>query len=77
MECFMLLSEQRRKLRVAFNTVTKRVFKLSRYTSVHDLIVYIGSKPCDNLLDKRCSSLLMSCLKSDCNVTVVKIWVTC
>ena len=46
-ECFVLLSEQRRKLCVALNTVKRRIFILSRYTSVHDLIAYIDSKPCD------------------------------
>ena len=71
MECFMLLSEQRRKLCVAFNSVIKRIFKLSRYISLHDLIAYIGSKPCDIFLDERRSLLLMSYLKSIYNVVKI------
>ena len=39
--------------------------------SVHGLIVYIGSKPCDILLDERHSLLLMSCLKNNCNVVKI------
>ena len=53
MECFELFSEQRRKMRVAFNTVIRRIFKLSKYTSVHDVIVFMGSKPSDIILDER------------------------
>ena len=47
MECFELLGEQRRRMRDAFNTVVRRIFKLGKYrpTSVRDVIVYIGSKP--------------------------------
>jgi hypothetical protein len=48
----MLLTEQRRKLGVAFNTVVRRCFGLSRYASVRDVIVLIGFKPCDILLEK-------------------------
>ena len=73
-ECFVLLSEQRRKLCVAFNIVIRRIFKFSRYTSEHDLIVYVGSKPCDILLDERHSLLFMSSLKSDWNVVKIIMW---
>jgi Reverse transcriptase (RNA-dependent DNA polymerase) len=68
MECFALLSEQRRKLSVAFNTVIRRIFKLSRYTSVRDIIIIVGSKPCDVLVDERRVLQLLTCLKGDCDV---------
>ena len=60
MECFELLGEQRRRMRVVFNTVVRRIFKLNKYyTSVRDVIVYIGSKLCDIILDERCCLLLV------------------
>ena len=62
MECFALLCEQKRKMCVAFNSVNKRIFRSSRFTSVRDVNVYIGSKPCDILLDERRFLLNMSCL---------------
>ena len=52
-ECFLLLVEQKRKLCEAFNKLIKRIFKLSRFTSVCVVIFYIGSKPCDILIDER------------------------
>ena len=52
-ECFSLLVEQKRKLCVAFNKVIGRIFKLLRYTSVSEVIVYIGSKPYDILVDEK------------------------
>ena len=53
----VLLGEQKRRMRVAFNTVIKRIFKLSKYT---DVIVYIDSKPYDIILDERRFLLLQS-----------------
>ena len=35
-----------------FNTMIRRVFKLSRYASVRDLIECIGAEPSNILLDK-------------------------
>lgn len=49
---FVLLSEQRQKLSEDFNTVIQRIFKLSRFTSVRNIIMYAGSKPCDILVDE-------------------------
>ena len=68
MECFELLGEQRLRMRVAFNTVVKRSFKLIKYTSVHDVSVYIGSMFCDIILDERRFLLLQSCIQSACGV---------
>ena len=53
-------------MRIAFNTVVRRIFKLSKYTSVRDVIVYIGSKPCDIILDdhERHFLFLRSCMQS-------------
>ena len=62
MECFELLGEQRHRMSVAFNTVARQIFKLSKYTSVHNVIFYIGSKPCDIILDERRFLLLQSCM---------------
>ena len=66
-KCFSLLVEQTRKLCIAFNSVIRCIFKLSRYTSLCEVIVYIGSKPRDILLDERRFLLLLFCLKSICN----------
>ena len=53
-ECFSLLVEQKRKLYEAFNALSGRIFKMSRYNSVQQVITYIESKPCDILLDEEC-----------------------
>ena len=49
---------------VSFNSVIRRIFRLFRFTSVRDVIVYIGSKPCDLFIDDRRFLLNMSCLNS-------------
>ena len=68
MECFELFGKHRCRVRAAFNTVVRRIFKLSKYSSVRDVIVCIGSKPCDIILDERRVSLLQSCMQSACGV---------
>jgi hypothetical protein len=65
LECFKLLEQQKHKLCVALNTVVRRIFNMSRRTSVRDIIVYAGSKPCDVMLDERHFLLLRECLRSD------------
>jgi hypothetical protein len=65
LECFRLLSYQKQKVNVAFNTIIRRIFKLSRYTSVRDIIMCIGCKPTSDLLDERRILLLLSCLHSE------------
>jgi hypothetical protein len=57
-----MLSEQRQNLSVAFNTIIQRIFKLSRFTSVRNVIMYAGSKPSNILVDER-HLLQLSCLK--------------
>ena len=53
-EYFSLLVEQKRKLCAAFTIEIRSIFKLFRYTSIREVIAYMGSKPCDILLDERC-----------------------
>ena len=48
----------------AFNSAVRHIFRLSRFTSVRDVIVYIGSKTCDILIDERRFLLNISCLNS-------------
>ena len=67
-EVFWVTWRVKARMCVAFNTVVRQIFKLSKYTSVHDVIIYIGSKPCDIILDERGFLLLQSCMQSACGV---------
>ena len=53
----------------AFNAAVRRIFQLSKYISVRDigLIVFIGLKPCDIILDERRFLLLQSYMQSACS----------
>ena len=62
MECVRLKAAQKQRLSVAFNTAIRRVFKLSKYTSVKNVIFYVGGKPVKVLLDERRCLLIKSCL---------------
>lgn len=68
LECIVLNSAQRHKLNVAFNNVMRRIFKVSRRTSVRNLLYYVGIKPVKILLDERRCLLLASCLSSNAGV---------
>jgi hypothetical protein len=67
-ECIRLKTAQKQRLNVAFNTVIRRVFKLSKYTSVKNIIFYIGGKPVKILLDERRCLLIKSCLDGSCGL---------
>ena len=45
LESFRLLAAERDKVKMAFNCVIRRIFKLSKFTSVRHIIHMIGSKP--------------------------------
>ena len=62
---------------MAFNTVIRKIFKLSKHTSVRHVIHYIGSKPCKIFIDERrrllISSRLTSCYASVKNIAFLFI----
>ena len=68
LECVRLKAAQKQRLSVSFNTVIRRVFKLSRYTSVKNVIFYVGGKPVKILLDERRCLLIKSCLYGSCGI---------
>ena len=68
LECFKLLEYEKRHITVAFNTVIRRIFKLSKHTSVRHVLHCLGSKPEKNLNDERRCLLLSSCISSSCSV---------
>ena len=68
LECFELLEYEKRHITVAFNTVIRRIFKLSKHTSVRYVLHCIGSNPGKILLDERRCLLLCSCISSSCSV---------
>ena len=72
LECFNLLNSQRQQITMAFNTVIRKIFKLSKHTSVRHVIHYIGSKPCKILIDERRCLLISLCLTS-CYASVKNI----
>ena len=41
-ECFRLLESQRRKIKVLFNIIIRRIFKLSKFSSVRKIFAYAG-----------------------------------
>ena len=66
-ECFRLLDSQKRKIKVLFNFVIRRIFKISKFSSVRKIINLIGSKVGHILLNERLFLLIISCLRSECN----------
>ena len=68
LESFRLLAAERDKVKMAFNCVIRRIFKLSKFTSVRHIIHMIGSKPGNILIDERRCLLLLSCSRDECTV---------
>ena len=64
----ILCSEQIRKLSAAYNNVVRRCFGLSRFSSVHNLLYFLGSMPLNMLLEYRRILLVKECLS--CNGTL-------
>ena len=61
----ILCSEQIRKLSVAYYNVVRRCFGLSRFSSVRNLLYFLGSMPLNMLLECRRILLVKKCLS--CN----------
>ena len=61
----ILCSQQIRKLSVAYDNVVRRCFGLSPFSSVRNLLYFLGSKPLYMLLEYRRILLVKECLS--CN----------
>jgi hypothetical protein len=61
----VLHNEQIRKLSVAYNNAVRRCFVLSRFSSVRNVLFYMGSSPLNMILDQRRVLLLKECLKCE------------
>jgi hypothetical protein len=59
-----LKAGQVQKLSVAYNTAVRRCFNLSRFTSVRNVLYFLGSSPVNVILDERLGLMLKSCIGS-------------
>ena len=73
LECFKLYNWQKQKLSVSFNTIIRRIFNLSRMSSIRNLWFYMGIKPIKTLFDEKKSLLVLSCLHKNCMYVTKKM----
>ena len=57
----ILCSEQIRKLSVAYNNVVRRCFGLARFSSMRNLLYFLGSMPLNMLLECRRILIVKEC----------------
>ena len=56
-----LMTGQIRRMSVAFNTVFRRIFKMSKFSPMRIIYNFIGIKTLDCLYDERCFCLMRNC----------------
>ena len=61
LESFQLSFVQKRRIKVAYNNIVRRIFNLGRFVSVRNVIAFIGAKPADIAADERRLLLVHEC----------------
>ena len=55
---------QIKRMSVAFNTVFRRIFNMSKFSSMRIIYNFIGTKTLDCIYDERCFCLFRNCFTS-------------
>ena len=67
-DSIFITKDQIRKLSVAFNTAFRRVFHMSRFSSMRLLYSFMGFKTLDCLYEERLMCLIRNCSSSECEL---------
>ena len=63
LECFLLSFRQLQTISVALNCVFRRIFSLHKWTSIRDLLFFVGIYPSTVLIEERRLLLLHNCFR--------------